>query len=394
MSTSVKVFDSGQTGAPVLSGTAGALRAVLKACLVDGFGAGATASVTVAAGVATAIYSSGHPFRVGSVALFAGATGAGINGERRILTIASDRVTFAAPDAADGAAAGSITSRMAPAGWQELFAGQLTNVTALKPAVPEATGCVLRLDDTGTTTARVVGYEAMSDISTGWGPFPTNAQISGGLYWAKSNVASTAPRAWRCVTGDRWFLIWVAPVDGAPHGCAFAWGDVLSYRSGDTYACAILGSASDVVVNTGAPIGGCLGYGHAAREANNGLYLARAATALGGSIRCKKVAAHNLEQGYSGTSTYNPNGYAYPSPVDFGLRIAPVEVAAGPALRGRLAGVYHCAQVLGDAFLTGDTIPGEGAFTGRTLLALRCGAPGADLSLAGTVFVDVTGPWE
>ena len=43
-------FDSSQVGAPVLSGSAGALRAVIKACLVDGFGAGPVASITVAAG--------------------------------------------------------------------------------------------------------------------------------------------------------------------------------------------------------------------------------------------------------------------------------------------------------------------------------------------------------
>ena len=49
----VYTFDSTMTGAPVLSGTAGALRAVLKACMVDGFGAGAVATLTVAAGIAT-----------------------------------------------------------------------------------------------------------------------------------------------------------------------------------------------------------------------------------------------------------------------------------------------------------------------------------------------------
>ena len=47
-STSVKVFDSAMADAPVLSGTADALHAVLKACLVDGFGAGAVATLTVA----------------------------------------------------------------------------------------------------------------------------------------------------------------------------------------------------------------------------------------------------------------------------------------------------------------------------------------------------------
>ena len=39
-------FDSSQVGAPVLSGSAGALRTLLKACLVDGFGAGAVATLT------------------------------------------------------------------------------------------------------------------------------------------------------------------------------------------------------------------------------------------------------------------------------------------------------------------------------------------------------------
>ena len=60
-------FDSSQVGAPVLSGSAGALRAVIKACLVDGFGAGPVASITVAAGVATVAFSGSHPYRVGSV---------------------------------------------------------------------------------------------------------------------------------------------------------------------------------------------------------------------------------------------------------------------------------------------------------------------------------------
>ena len=55
-------FDSSQVGAPVLSGSAGALRAVIKACLVDGFGAGAVATLTVSGGIATATYAGAHPF--------------------------------------------------------------------------------------------------------------------------------------------------------------------------------------------------------------------------------------------------------------------------------------------------------------------------------------------
>ncbi|RYE43847.1 MAG: hypothetical protein EOP24_26770 [Hyphomicrobiales bacterium] len=390
----IYTYDSTMTGAPVLSGTAGALRTVLKACLVDGFSAGAVASLTVADGVATAAFSGAHPYKVGAVAQIAGATPAGLNGLQRILSVSGNAVTYAVPGIADGLATGTITHKVAAAGWQELFAGQLANVIALKPSVVEATGCVLRVDDTGTTTARVLGYESMSDISSGVGPFPTAAQSATGLHWPKSSAASAAARAWRCIASDRSLLVWFAPSAGATHGCLFGFGDLSSYRSGDAYGCAIFGGSGADVASAGAPVGGDLGFGHASAPGSPDAYLARASTALGGAIAAKKVAAHNVTAGYSGTAAYNPNGYTYPSPVDFGLRLAPAEVAAANAIRGRLAGVHHTAQVLGDAFSTGDVIQGEAAFAGRALMALRVGAPSVALAAAGTVFVDTTGPWE
>ena len=140
----IYTFDSAMAGAPVLSGSAGALRALLKACLVDGFGAGAVATLAVASGIATATFAGAHPYRVGTVAQFAGATPAGLNGQKRILTTTASAVTFDATGIADGTATGTITHKVAAAGWQELFAGTVTNVLCLKPTVPEATGCVLR----------------------------------------------------------------------------------------------------------------------------------------------------------------------------------------------------------------------------------------------------------
>ena len=193
-------FDSSQPGAPVLSGTAGALRTLLKACLVDGFGAGAVATLTVSGGIATATYAGAHPFKVGYVAQFAGATPAGLNGDKVILSVTGTSVTFAAPGVPDGAATGTITSKAAPAGWQELFAGALANVIALKPSVVEATGCVLRIADTTTRTARIVGYESMSNINTGAGKFPTEAQFAGGLYLPKSDQSTSMERP--CCAGS------------------------------------------------------------------------------------------------------------------------------------------------------------------------------------------------
>ncbi|MDA8446387.1 hypothetical protein [Paracidovorax valerianellae] len=390
MSTSIKVFESSQAGAPVLSGTAGALRAVLKACLVDGFGAGAVASLTVTAGVATAVYASGHPYRVGSVALFAGATGDGLNGERRILTVAADRVTFAAPDAAAGAAAGSITSRMAPAGWQELYAGQADNVIALKPAAVEATGCVLRVDDTGTTNARVRGYESMSDIGTGLGAIPLDAQVAEGLYWPKSGAASTAARPWIVVADERGLYLAVSPQGIDRYTLLYA-GDIASVKSGDAYGWLVSGNQSDQVAQTTTP-DGCCGYSH--RSARGGVYLARAHTGVGQAIAAQRIGAHHtgtVADVYAGVAGYAWG--AYPNSPNNGLLTGLVEVV-GQGVRGTLPGLLHPIQDMGGAFATRGTVVGTQDYAGRTLMAVRVGSPVAGAEASGTVFLDLSGPWS
>ena len=69
-----KSFTSDMTGAAVLSGTAGALIAVLDSVLVNGFGSVALTGLGVASGVASGAVASGHSFKVGSVATVTGAT--------------------------------------------------------------------------------------------------------------------------------------------------------------------------------------------------------------------------------------------------------------------------------------------------------------------------------
>jgi hypothetical protein len=97
--TSVKYFHSGLTGAPVLSGTAGSLVAVLDACLVNGFAVSAVASLVVASNIATATISGGHSAEVGSVVLVSGATPSGLNSEKKVLSVGAGNttLTFDAP---------------------------------------------------------------------------------------------------------------------------------------------------------------------------------------------------------------------------------------------------------------------------------------------------------
>ena len=384
----VKNYDSTQLGAPVLSGTAGAMRAVIKACLIDGFGAGAVATLVVAAGVATATYAGAHPFRVGSVALFAGSTPTALNGEKPILSFTSSSVTFAAPGVPDGAATGSITSKMAGAGWVELFPAALANVLALKPSALEATGCVLRLDDTGTLNSRVRAYESMTDINTGYGPNPLESQVSGGLYWPKSSVASTLARPWFVVADARSFYLGVAPAGGDRY-TLLSFGDIASLKSGDPYGCLVTGNQADQTGITAVP-DGCLGYSR--RASGIGAYLARSHTGIGQALSAQCIGSHHngpTAAVYAGAAGYSLG--TYPNGPNNGLMSGELEVYA-QGIRGTLPGLLHPVQDLGGSFATGLVIDGTDDLAGRRLLAVRVGPPTGAV-LPGTVLIDLTGPW-
>jgi hypothetical protein len=138
----VKYFHSNMPGAPVLSGTAGALIAILDACLKDGFGLKTVDSLVIAGGVATMTISTGMTFEQDAVVQVAGITGgaAALNGDRRLLSIAGNTATFDATGVSDQTATGSITAKVSPLGWAKPFTG--TNVGGLPRHGPDLAGHV------------------------------------------------------------------------------------------------------------------------------------------------------------------------------------------------------------------------------------------------------------
>lgn len=309
ISNKVRYYHSGMTDAPVLSGTAGALIAVLDACLVNGFGTKAINNLTVTDGIATAQISSGHTFGEGDVLRVAGVTGAlsGLNDDWRLASVTADTVTWSVEGLSipAGSATGTITCLRAPAGWEKVFADGTTRAAYRSLKHAEHNGLILYVADTGTTTARVLGYASMTDIDTGAGPFPTDAQISGGLWWAKANN-TTGSRAW-AIAADSSRINVCPAYSPSAQGSApcYTFGRLLDAMPGDTLATMVSGATtSSNALNSLIANGTVAGlYAYATNSTVAGVYLAGSASGVSGSVQAEMNCA-GLLSSLSGSSLY------------------------------------------------------------------------------------------
>ena len=388
--TSVKFIHSTQAGAPTLNGTAGSLISLLDALLVTGWGLQTATSLSVSGGVATVVFGSTFPAVVDSVILVDGSSVAALNGEQKVTAVGNNAVSFATA-AADGTASGAITVKMAAAGWTKLFTG--TNTAVYRSSDPQSYGMCLRVDDTGTTAARVVGYEAMTNVDTGTGPFPTAAQQSGGGYWCKSSATQSAANGYLVAADSRFLLAHLCPyqyasaayVSGNTHG----FGDQITSRtSGDAFAAMLNYATAD---------GGTYSaYGPLDASSSTSCALPRDYTGLGSSVLRPRQPLVGSATNASG----NDNAWgAFPNPVDGQLMLSRVAITQGTnaAARCVVPGLYHVPQNgTASSFTRGSRVPGCGALSGRTLAALcNVGANERfDTGVTGVSFVDITGPWR
>ncbi len=392
--TSVKWAHSGQIGSMVLTGAPGSKVALLRAFLVDGWGLKSVDSLVTSSGVATITVTGTHPAQVDTVILVEGVTGAltALNGEQKVTAVTGSTISFATA-AANGTAAGSITTKMAPAGWSMPFSA--TNVGVFRSDDVTSNRRFVRIADTATHRSRIHVYENMTTVSSGTGPMPTSAQVSGGAHLPKLSDGFTTSLTsnWAIFANGKRVFVFVAPYSsqGAAYtgGLLYGWGDFPSLKPGDVYNTFLAAGADS---NFSYNLGLSDWY-----EGWPGLWIQRLHTAAANARPGGKLmSAIEIFTGkYAGSGPLGP----FPSVVGGGLILAPswlfADVVGTYGLRGPLPGLWQSPQTVAPGqFAHGDIVPGVGVTAGRRLFAVHA-VPGAGATSPspGGTFIDITGPW-
>lgn len=365
-----KIYRSTDFGAPTLAGTAGTLVTLLDSVLVNGYGSLSITSLAQTGGVATATTASPHGYLHFLQVQIAGANESGYNGEVTATVTGANTFTYPVAGGTASPATGSITVSRPGSGWTKAFSG--TNKAAYRQPTSGANGLYLRVDHTTTALdARFVGYETMSDVDTGTAPFPTAAQVSGGLYCRLSSVADGTARAWIAAVSDGVLYLFINANGAAGwatsgSGMGMVFGDFDSYAAGgvDSFGVMACAGASAVATPNAWVTNGTM-------AAATGNYIARVAAQSGTSATLGRSNSAT-GAGYCGGA-----GYAYPNAAGSSLVVSDVLISdVSPACaRGKLRGVLNPlhAQPLthGDLWQ-----PGSGPYAGATYEAVKLGTVG------------------
>ena len=258
------------------------------------------------------------------------------------------------------------------AGWTKAFSG--TNLAAYRQGAGSM--CYLRVDDgTGSFKVKMRGYESMTDVNTGTGEFPTTTQLANGVYAAIGTSTTAANKPWIVVADNKRFYLWVGAslttaVDistSTTWQALFFFGDIISFRPGDTYCCQIMGSDS---ASNGTERFGLAG---ALTSVIAGSFIERDAAQAAGAVNNGK---HFDYYGASSSTTMGSTACVdYPDPITGGINLSRIHVSNGATvkgIRGRLPGVFAPLNALPGN--NGDTFSGVGDLDGRTFILLDCGS--------------------
>lgn len=230
----------------------------------------------------------------------------------------------------------------------------------------------------GAKEALVRGFETMSDIDTGTGPFPTSAQCAltqNSLVVRKSTAASATARPWTIYADNRTAYIFVQTGDIASTYLGCMIGDIYSYAATEAYQGMVIARNTENSSSSAYEAFG--GVSTVLGTAFLGHFIARSYTQAGGSTAVGKMG----DYGKQGGSTGFRGDVPFTNGPDGGIYICPLQVhETGGNIRGRLRGVYcwlHAVAGIAD----GDTFAGSGDFATKTYEAVSL-VTGADSGVA------------
>ena len=334
ISTDVKYFHSEMPGAPAeLSyATAGTAIGMFDACLVNGFGLVTASSVVVENNICTMTFPSGHSFGKYVVAEIAGATPSALNGQHRIISTTTNTASFEIT-LADQTATGTITAKVASAGWEKAFSN--TNIGVYRSPKLSSTRLFFRVEDASANsyTYRVEGYETMTNANTGTGLFrPTNFHF-------RKTASTSGTRKWFIVANSS--MVYVGHLGYGDTGPGYAvgcFGDIRSRKSNDAYRGFIRGNFS---TNTTAFDSVSSSVFDANPVGTIGAY-ARDWTGIGG-----QKAGQFAETASAGNTSPGDSGAPYPNGPDYGLLLRPlIACESDRTVRGWAPGLYVAEQNL------------------------------------------------
>lgn len=310
-------FHSGMLGAPTNTNAAGSTLAIIRACLSTGFNLKTPQTATVASGVMTLTYSAPHGYEDKVWIRLDGAPGGSLV-QRATASAGASSLTIPAPGFADGPVAGALSTRVAPADWEEAFAGTNIGVFRSKVIGPDSTRFFYRMADVvaGLEADMLRGFESMSDASTGLGAFPTVTQATGnGLRIQRSGGGTGIP--WCLVADQRTCYVFLSR-DVSSLSTGFGFGDFVPYSTTDLFnAFAIGGSFQSFSFSTATT--------H---------FTPRIAAGTGTSTTNTKIML------------FSSSGFqAFPSTIDGGNVFSrPVLVSQGGEPRGEWRGLMCCSH--------------------------------------------------
>lgn len=238
--------------------------------------------------------------------------------------------------------------------------------------------------------AQVRGYEVMTAIATGTGPFPTVAQVATPVGIVKSTATGTTARPWIAFGDALTFYILCNPALTDPPtlstvvwNSGFYFGEILSQLTGDLYRSIISYDSVTATAVAAAPLGGfnMLLASNSTAVINENM--PRSYTGAGGGIWAGLLGNNAVTT--AATGRIDVGQFTFPNPVDGGLPLNAMDIyergsgatAAGISssggLRGKARGIYQ-TPFTNTGVDDQTTFTAIGTWAGRTFILLRMSA--------------------